>query len=183
MTIATEQRASSHDANGRFAKGNAGGPGNPHVRRIAMMREAVASAATVEDLVAVMRKLLELAKEGDREAAKLVLHYTVGKPSEFQAERRLDLCEEMTPAVDEVQNPARNEPPVPARPAVPSIAPTPAERYLDHRGEREKSVEEILGIASRPPIANGGNGPAPSSSSPTAPRTGGVAEATRAARS
>ncbi len=183
MTMANEQRAASHDANGRFAKGNAGGPGNPHVRRIAMMREAVASAVSLEDLVAVMRKLLELATEGDREAAKLVLHYTVGKPSDFQAELRLDLCQETPPAADEVQHPARDERPAVARPAVPSATPTPAERFLGRRGESDKSVEEMLGIAPRPPIANGGNGPALTSQMPTASRPSGAADTGRATKS
>jgi len=65
--------------NGRFAKGNPGGPGNPHARRIAQFRSAVLGAVTPEDLDEVVRGLLDAAKSGDLAATKLLLDRTLGK--------------------------------------------------------------------------------------------------------
>jgi hypothetical protein len=70
------------DSRGRFAKGNAGGPGNPFARRSAALRKAAAQAISEEDLVALMRKLLQQALGGDVAAARLVLLYAVGRPAE-----------------------------------------------------------------------------------------------------
>jgi hypothetical protein len=70
------------DSRGRFAKGNAGGPGNPYARRCAALRKAAAQAISDEDLVALMRKLLQQALGGDVAAARLVLLYAVGRPAE-----------------------------------------------------------------------------------------------------
>ena len=188
MTIAMQQRAAGHESNGRFAKGNAGGPGNPHVRRIALMRAAVAEAVTVEDLVAVMRKLVALAMEGDREAAKLVLHSTIGKPADVRAERHLDLREETSiPAASTPppagQNRVESERLATAPSVLPSVAPTAGERLLERRGEREKSVEAMLGIAPVPPIANGGNGAASTPKISGGPRGSEVGDSGRTSKS
>ena len=60
---------SGRDERGRFAQGNPGGPGNPHVRRVAQLRAAVMAATTVEQVQEVMERLRELALEGDVRAA------------------------------------------------------------------------------------------------------------------
>ena len=62
--------------NGRFAKGNSGGPGNPHAARVPKLRSALLEAVTVEDIQAVIAALMKQAKEGDVAAAKelLILH-------------------------------------------------------------------------------------------------------------
>ena len=47
------------DARGRFAKGNAGGPGNPHARKVAQLRSALLRAVSAGDLRAVVKKLVD----------------------------------------------------------------------------------------------------------------------------
>ncbi len=68
------------DNRGRFCKNNKGGPGNPFARRTAALRQAMLDAVTAEDLQAIVRQLLQKAKEGDLSAARLVLSYAIGKP-------------------------------------------------------------------------------------------------------
>jgi hypothetical protein len=85
----TEQR----DARGRFAAGNKGGPRNPFGRRTAELRKAMLAAISGDDLQAIMVKLVELARAGDVPAAKLVLHYAVGKPTEAADPDRVDIDE------------------------------------------------------------------------------------------
>jgi hypothetical protein len=75
-----ENGTGGRDAKGRFAPGNAGGPGNPFARRTAELRREFLAEATGEGLRAVCRALLERAKGGDVAAAKLALSYLVGKP-------------------------------------------------------------------------------------------------------
>lgn len=72
----------THTADGRFAAGNPGGPGNPHAGQVAKLRAVLLDAVTEEDMLAVVLKLLELAKGGDVAAVKLLLDRTVGKPLE-----------------------------------------------------------------------------------------------------
>src|SRR5262249_48282926 len=57
--------ANGHEANGRFAKGNPGGPGNPHARKMAALRKAFLDAVTDEDMMEVTRAVLAKAKGGD----------------------------------------------------------------------------------------------------------------------
>jgi hypothetical protein len=61
------------DANGRFTKGNPGGPGNPFARRTAAARKAFCDAVSHEDLVEIACALKEKAKAGDVQAASLLL--------------------------------------------------------------------------------------------------------------
>ncbi len=68
------------DHRGRFAPGNKGGPGNPYARRTALLRQAMLDAVTPEDIQAIVRQLIQKAREGDVAAARLVLAYAIGKP-------------------------------------------------------------------------------------------------------
>jgi hypothetical protein len=77
---AAENSGGGRDAKGRFAPGNAGGPGNPFARRTAELRREFLAEATGEDLRSICRALLERAKAGDVAAAKLAMSYLVGKP-------------------------------------------------------------------------------------------------------
>jgi hypothetical protein len=81
------------DAHGRFAKGNAGGPGNPFARQVAALRSAMLASVTEEDLGAVARELVRQAREGNLAAAKLLLSYTLGKPAQAVDPDTLDLHE------------------------------------------------------------------------------------------
>src|ERR1700683_2732856 len=72
---------SERSANGRFAKGNPGGPGNPFNRAVAALRCALVAQVTAADLEEVLAVLLIKAKTGDLAAIKLLLAYTIGKPA------------------------------------------------------------------------------------------------------
>ena len=74
------------DTAGRFAPGWKGGPGNPYARRVGELRRALLDAVTAEDLAAVIKALVVKAKDGDVQAARLVLSYAVGPPPELDAE-------------------------------------------------------------------------------------------------
>jgi len=68
------------DAGGRFAKGNAGGPGNPYPRRVAALRRALLDCVTEDDIKAIAKAVIEEAKDGNIAAAKIIFQYTLGKP-------------------------------------------------------------------------------------------------------
>ena len=68
------------DDGGRWAKGNSGGPGNPHARKVGQLRSAMIRAVSAGDVRAVIGALLKTAKGGDVAAARALLEYTVGKP-------------------------------------------------------------------------------------------------------
>jgi hypothetical protein len=70
------------DDKGRFIYGNPGGPGNPFARQTAALRSALIRRLTVEQIEGIADKLIELALAGDVAAAKLVLQYGIGKPTE-----------------------------------------------------------------------------------------------------
>jgi hypothetical protein len=69
------------DSHGRFAEGNGGGPGNPFARQVAGLRAALLAAVTEQDMAEVAQALVRRAKEGDVSAVKLLLSYTLGKPT------------------------------------------------------------------------------------------------------
>jgi hypothetical protein len=104
--------SSNHDARGRFAKGNKAGTGNPYARRVAMLRRAMLRVVKPDDLQAIIVKLILLACTGDVAAARLVLQYTLGKPTESVDPDTLDLQElelakqrlAFRPELDEILN-------------------------------------------------------------------------------
>jgi len=88
-----ESSNKDRDTHGRFAKGNRGGVGNPFARQVAGFRAAILSATTHEDIQAITKKLIEMAREGNLAAAKLHWAYTCGKPEQPPDPDRLDLEE------------------------------------------------------------------------------------------
>jgi hypothetical protein len=80
QTIQAPPTANGRDTNGRFTKGNAGGPGNPFYRKQAEFRRAVLELFTPEDVMSLLRVMLALGRNGDVAAAKVFLEYVVGKP-------------------------------------------------------------------------------------------------------
>jgi hypothetical protein len=66
--------------NGRFAKGNPGGPGNPFAREVAAMRRAFMNRVSARDLEDIADKMVALAKDGNVQAAKFIFSYMIGKP-------------------------------------------------------------------------------------------------------
>src|SRR5437899_8467692 len=90
---AKPQAASGRDANGRFVKGNPGGPGNPFARKVAALRKALINFVTVDDMKHVAFILKEKAMGGDLVAIKLLFQYVLGKPAETVDPDRLDIEE------------------------------------------------------------------------------------------
>jgi hypothetical protein len=85
--------AEGKTADGRFARGNSYGKGNPFSRKLGANRTAFLGAVSEADIAAVAAKLLELAKAGDLAAAQLFLSYAVGKPAPSVNADTLDLEE------------------------------------------------------------------------------------------
>ena len=81
MTVPT---TNGHDKKGRFLPGNPGGPGNPHVHKVAKLRAAMLSAVTEKDMRAITKKLVTLATDGDLKAIELLLNRICGKPEATQ---------------------------------------------------------------------------------------------------
>lgn len=71
---------SGRGADGKFTKGNKGGPGNPYNRQVAAIRRALLNAVTPEEIHYLARSLIDRALEGNLAAAKLLLSYLIGKP-------------------------------------------------------------------------------------------------------
>jgi hypothetical protein len=69
-----------HDERGRFAACNKIGLGSSFARRAGELRRMVQESVSPEDLRAIVSVLVDKAKGGDLQAAKVVLAYTVGKP-------------------------------------------------------------------------------------------------------
>jgi hypothetical protein len=123
--MARHEDTSQRQPDGRFARGNKGGPGNPFARQAAQLRRALLQFQTEDDVRAVAAKLYLLAMGGDVAAIKLYLAYAVGKPADPVDPDRLDLEEvrlllesrAATAALDE------SAPEVPAAPPQPPDEP------------------------------------------------------------
>ena len=92
-TADTKPKNNGRNANGTFALGNLGGPGNPFNRQIAALRKEVVNCCTPERLRRITEKMMDLAEEGDVAAAKLVYTFALGKPAEMPNPDRLDIEE------------------------------------------------------------------------------------------
>lgn len=79
MSAEPELLPAGREANGRFAKGNPGGPGNPGASRVHELRAALLSAVTAVDVRKIVKKLVELAKDGNLDAAGLLFDRVFGK--------------------------------------------------------------------------------------------------------
>jgi len=89
----TTTNGSGRTAGGRFATGNAGGPGNPHAPTVAKLRAAILAAVTPEDIDAIVRAMIQRAKGGDLGATKELLDRVIGKPADADLAERLDALE------------------------------------------------------------------------------------------
>lgn len=98
-------------ANGRFAKGNPGGPGGARKRSF-VLREAAENAITPEHVAALMRKALRMGLEGNLTAMRLVLDRSCGRPADVATSAEpLDLAlpamgtaKECSAALEQVAN-------------------------------------------------------------------------------
>ncbi len=73
------------DTQGRFAAGNAGGPGGAR-RRSSELRRAAEEAITTEHVAAIMRRATRMALEGNLAAMRFVLERTTGRAAEAPIE-------------------------------------------------------------------------------------------------
>ncbi len=92
--------ADMRDALGRFTKGNRGGPGNPHARQVGRLRAALLTAVTDEDVAAIVHRLVQLALEGNVQAAREVLDRCLGRPVEADLLERMEAIEEALVATE-----------------------------------------------------------------------------------
>jgi hypothetical protein len=86
-------RADRDQGTGRFAPGNRCGRGNPHARRQADLRAALAGAVGPDRLRKITARMADMAEAGDLEACKLLFDYLLGKPGPAPDPDRLDLEE------------------------------------------------------------------------------------------
>lgn len=90
---------------GRFAKGNAGGPGNPHAKRVADLRAALVEAVTPADIAAVAKALVRRAKEGEVPAIRELFDRLMGRatpPSDTDTVVALELSPEIRARAREI---------------------------------------------------------------------------------
>jgi hypothetical protein len=80
-TPASAGSGDGRDANGRFTKGNAGGPGNPYARQTARIRSALIERVSEEDMIVIADALVLRARNGELAAIKLLFQYVIGKPT------------------------------------------------------------------------------------------------------
>ena len=93
---AAEQTTKSKDgrkANGRFAPGNPGGPGNPYARQVGAMRKMMVYFFNEDRMRELAFILYEKASRGDMAAMKLIFQFVMGKPPEAVDPDRLDIDE------------------------------------------------------------------------------------------
>lgn len=82
MTKQSTNGTNGRKPNGQFAKGNSGGPGNPYARRVARLRSTLLETVGEDGLADIVQGLVTAAKNGDVAAAKLLLSYLLGKPTD-----------------------------------------------------------------------------------------------------
>ena len=69
-------------ADGRFAIGNPGGPGNPNMQRAGQIRRMICGFVTEKDLRDIVQALVEKAKGGDLPSIRELLDRLAGKPTQ-----------------------------------------------------------------------------------------------------
>jgi hypothetical protein len=88
-----ETNTTGRESNGRFAKGNGGGPGNPFARQVAAFRACLINSVTEDDMKAIVYKLVDRARFGNLHAIKLLFSYLLGTPKPVVEPDELDLQE------------------------------------------------------------------------------------------
>jgi hypothetical protein len=99
------------DEQGRFTKGNKGGPGNPFAGSVAKLRKAALAVISEDDMQSVFRVLLLRAQGGHLPAMKLLFAYTIGLPVKtVDPDEVLELEEEIAEAVPKPEPREPSEP-------------------------------------------------------------------------
>jgi hypothetical protein len=145
------------DGRGRFAKGNAGGPGNPFARQVAAFRRALCAAVTETDIQFLAQRLIQRAHAGDVAACKLLLAYVIGRPAEAVDPDTVDLQEWQMYR----DNAARTEELTAMLATVPpQVACLLARAVLPHLGSAfSRTFVEQAGLETLPIPAEGGDSP------------------------
>lgn len=78
--MAEKPSLNGRNGKGQFTSGNKAGGGNPYASKLNEWRSVFVQAVTSGDIRAVIRKLVEKAKEGDINAAREVLTRCLGQP-------------------------------------------------------------------------------------------------------
>ena len=89
----TTPSPNGRDGRGRFARGNAGGPGNPAGGQAERLRHALLDAVTPADIADVAAALIAQAKTGDIPAVRELLNRTLGRPTDADTLARLERLE------------------------------------------------------------------------------------------
>jgi hypothetical protein len=87
-------KSNGRDKHGRFIAGNRIAIGNPHAKRVAQLRSSLLKSVSRDDVKEIIRKMVELAKDGDPHAAKLVLDRCLGKSEALDLIQRVEVLEE-----------------------------------------------------------------------------------------
>jgi hypothetical protein len=164
------------EANGRFAPGNPGGPGNPFARKVAALRAALIDAVTPQDITEIMYLVVFNAKAGSLEWTKFLFQYAVGKPRPAVNPDTLDLDELTLTQASAVPVEAMKEfvARIPAPAAVLMMrvltaglskrfeqeTSSPAESTAAPPDGTPKQGPKVNKRGERPPSPNGGNGQA-----------------------
>jgi hypothetical protein len=93
MNDRLQTAANGRDTHGRFTLGNPGGPGSPHVGKVAKLRAALFATVSAKDLRKIIRGLVKAAVEGDIAAAKMILQWTLGEPLAWDVLARIETLE------------------------------------------------------------------------------------------
>ena len=78
------------DKNGRFIKGNGGGPGRPKRPQEEMYYRILMTTCTADDWTAIVKRAVTDAKRGDGAARKWLADYLIGPPVERKEVTGLD---------------------------------------------------------------------------------------------
>ena len=73
-------KASGRDNNGRFSKGNPGGPGRPPLEKESRYHQTMVEACSVDDWQRICQRAVEDAVDGDHRARDWLAKYLVGEP-------------------------------------------------------------------------------------------------------
>lgn len=71
--------APGRDESGRFVRGNAGGPGNPHAGAVAKLRAIMLDEVSEQDMRRAVRALISVAHTGDVPALRELFDRLLGK--------------------------------------------------------------------------------------------------------
>jgi len=83
-----------HGRDGRFLPGNRAARGNPFARKVGQLRSAMLRSVKASDVKAVVVKLVEMAKSGDVQAARLLLDRCLGPAGAVDLIERLEVLEQ-----------------------------------------------------------------------------------------